>query len=315
MRILIAAIFILVLVAFPFIVSSSYLIDLAVVIFLYSALALSWDIIARTGLLSLAHHAFFGIGAYTSVLICINYGLDPILSMILGGVVASLAAAGIGAITLKLRGLYFAIATLAFAGFMQVVVLQLPELTGGAGGITLQNPLFGGNLIQSYLLAFLIFLATLGVAIYLSKSKYKYSMAVIASNEIVAKTFGINVPRTILKVFMISSFFPGFIGAYYVHYIAYVNPHIGFDTAITLAVLAMTIFGGMGTNFGPVIGAAILKIAEEILRISFAYGHMIVYGIILIVVILFFPKGLMGIFSERESLIFSKIEAIKKLMK
>jgi len=160
------------------------------------------------------------------------------------------------------------------------------------------DALFAGNIVLCYFLAFTILLVTIFTSIYFFRSKFRYSTTAIATNETVAKSFGINVSRTILVVFTISSFFPGFIGAYYAHYIAFINPHIGFDVAITLAVLTMTIFGGMGTTFGPIIGATILKFIEEILRTNFVYGHMIVYGIILVVVILYLPKGLLGFLSK-----------------
>ncbi len=285
------------LMAFPFVFTSTYYLDLLVVIFVYASLALSWDILARTGQISFAHHAFFGIGAYVSVMLYLS-GFDPLIGIIAGGLASGMAAFCLGLVTLRLRGMYFAIATLAFAGFMHIAILQLSDYTGGAGGITLDEPIFGGNMYAAYLLALAIAAVTVVTSILLNRSRLYYAMKVMASNEVVARTVGINVTKTILLIFTISSVFPGMAGAFYVHYIAFVNPEIAFNVGITLAVLAMAVFGGMGTTFGPVLGAAILRIMEEQLRVTITYGHMIVYGLILIAVIVLFPSGLMGLWKK-----------------
>ncbi|WP_202318461.1 branched-chain amino acid ABC transporter permease [Archaeoglobus neptunius] len=285
------------LLVFPFILTSTYYLDLLVLIFIYASLALSWDILARTGQISFAHHAFFGIGAYVSVLLYMK-GFDPLIGIIAGGLSSGMAAFCLGLATLRLRGMYFAIATLAFAGFMHIAILQLSDYTGGAGGITLDEPIFGGNMYAAYILALTIAIVTVVTSALLNRSRLYYAMKVMASNEIVARTVGINVTKTILLIFTISSIFPGLMGAFYVHYIAFVNPEIAFNVGIALAVLAMAVFGGMGTTFGPVLGAAILRVMEEQLRVTITYGHMIVYGLILIAVIVLFPSGLMGLWDR-----------------
>jgi len=299
-NIITSAVIIGILLILPPLLPSTYYLDLLVVIFIYASLALSWDILARTGQLSFAHHAFFGIGAYVSVLLYLK-GFDPLIGIVAGGVASGITAFGLGVATLRLRGMYFAIATLAFAGFMHISILQLSDLTGGAGGITLDEPIFGGDLYAAYLLALVIALLSIFTSVILNRSRIYYAMKVMSSNETVAKTVGINVTKTILLIFTVSSIFPGLAGAFYAHYIAFVNPEIAFNVGIALAVLAMTVFGGMGTTMGPVLGAAILKIVEEQLRVTITYGHMIIYGLILIAVIVLFPQGLMGLWGRLKS--------------
>ncbi|HAE62138.1 branched-chain amino acid ABC transporter permease [Archaeoglobus sp.] len=308
----ISILFFVFFIVLPLFLSSTYYLDLLIVIFLYASLALSWDILARTGQISFAHHAFFGIGAYVSVLLYLK-GVNPLVGMVAGGFASAMAAFLLGLATLRLRGMYFAIATLAFAGFIHIAVLQLSDYTGGAGGITLDEPLFGGNIYAAYSLALLICLVTITTSLLLERSRLYYAMKVIANNETVAKTIGINVTKTILLIFTLSSIFPGVIGAYYVHYIAFVNPEIAFNVGIALAVLAMGVFGGMGTTFGPVLGAAILRIVEEQLRVTITYGHMIVYGIILIAVILLFPTGLLGLWEKVRRRVSSSFEGITQI--
>lgn len=183
----ISILFFVFFIVLPLFLSSTYYLDLLIVIFLYASLALSWDILARTGQISFAHHAFFGIGAYVSVLLYLK-GVNPLVGMVAGGFASAMAAFLLGLATLRLRGMYFAIATLAFAGFIHIAVLQLSDYTGGAGGITLDEPLFGGNIYAAYSLALLICLVTITTSLLLERSRLYYAMKVIANNETVAKT-------------------------------------------------------------------------------------------------------------------------------
>lgn len=270
-----------------------YLLHIIILILMSAVMALSWDLLVRTGQLSLAHAGFFGLGAYASALTIDLLGAGWWVSFLAAGLVGGMAALGLGLITLRLHGMYFAIATLAFAEVLRTLVLQA-QFTGGAVGITLPA-IFGGSRMAAYYLVMAIFLLCLLVSIMLQRSRWGLAFQAIRARQAVAEALGIDTVKTKLAAFVISSVFPSLMGAFYIHYVTYIIPYEAFSLNISVSVLVMSVFGGIYSTAGPVIGAVVLKMLEEYLKSVIVYGYTVIYGLILAMVILFMPNGLLGV--------------------
>ena len=276
-------------------------------------LALSWDILARTGQLSLAHAAFYGAGAYTTAVMVKLADWPLWLGIPAGGIVAVLLALLLGSVTLRLRGIYFAIATLAFTEVLKAVVRQLPTaVAGGAAGINV-SPLFRPTFVpgemerweiaylrnESYFLVYAgILLLSIVVSIVMQRSRVRHAATAIRTNEEVAAVMGVHAPRFKLLAFALSSFLVGILGAVAAHRIGSVIPEGTFAIGTTVFALVTPIFGGLYTTVGPILGAAALAGIEETLRRVFADGYLIGYGLVLILSIMFMPKGLVGLWDR-----------------
>lgn len=280
-------------VLFPFI-SGEYYLHVAIQALMFAVLALSWDVAARAELVSFAHAGFFGLGAYVSALSFLKLGLPLPLCFLAAVLVAAGAALMLGYLTLPLTGIHFAIATLAFTQTLQVVALRLPGLTGGAMGITVPS-LFGGARLFSYFLIFALLLVLTGISLYLERSPFRLAFTAMRTSERVAAVLGVNVVRYRLLVFLVSAIFAALAGAFYVHYTSTTIPYEAFSLHIGVASLVMPVFGGLYSTAGPLLGAVVLYGGEEFLRTAISYGYMVVYGLILIVVILFLPRGILGV--------------------
>ncbi|MCL6610193.1 MAG: branched-chain amino acid ABC transporter permease [Peptococcaceae bacterium] len=270
-----------------------YLLHILILVLMSAVMALSWDLLVRTGQLSLAHAGFFGLGAYASALSCNLLGASWWMSFIAAGMAGGAAALALGIITLRLHGMYFAIATLAFAEVLRTVTLQA-KFTGGAVGVTLPA-IFGGNRVEAYYLVAVIFVLCLAVSLGLQKSRWGLAFQAIRARQAVAEVIGIDTVKTKLAAFVISSVFPSLMGAFYIHYVTYIIPYEAFSLNTSVSALVMSVFGGIYTTAGPVIGAVVLKILEEYLKSAIVYGYTVIYGLILALVILFMPNGLLGV--------------------
>jgi branched-chain amino acid transport system permease protein len=208
-----------------------------------------------------------------------------------------LIAFALGIVTLRLKGLYFAIATLAFTLVMQTVVTQLDGITNGTAGITL--PVFFG---QNDYAIFYFFVFFAGIVIFLSeyiqRSKYNYSFTAIRSNEEVAKVVGIDVVKDKVLIFTVSSGIVALLGMFYAYTSNFIDPGSTFDLEIGVMGLAIAVLGGLYTTIGPLIGAIILVILQEILSNIVDTGYMLVYGLVIILVILYVPKGVVGLWKK-----------------
>jgi branched-chain amino acid transport system permease protein len=287
----------LIIFIYPHIITSSYLIHISIIVFTFAILSLSFDILARTGQVSVGHAALFGIGAYSAVLFFNDFGIPNIFSIILGGFVTSIISIFLGLVTLRMKGIYFSIATLCFAEALKVFALIARPFTGGAIGISVE-PLFNGNIIFSYYFILLILIVSILIAYKIDRSKLKFAFAAIRENEILANVSGINPTKFKIFSFAISAFFAGLAGGFYAFYITYIIPYEIFSISISVECLVMPIFGGLYSIEGPILGAIILKSSEEFLRTALPYGHMVVYGIILVISVLFMPTGLIGLLKK-----------------
>ena len=273
-----------------------YLMLLANVMLMFMALALSWDVVARTGQLSLAHAAFFGIGAYTVALGHKYLGLHPLVGLAAAAAVGTAVATGLGVVTLRLHGIYFAIATLAFGEVLRTVAFQLPDITGGPIGISMP-PLFGGDRVASYYYAGAIFLLALALSLGVRYTRAHYAVTAIRTNERVAAAMGVPVVRVKVLAFVASSLVATLAGAFYMPFITHTDPHDAFEVSRSVAALVFPIFGGIYTTVGPVIGTFVLRAFEEYLRVTppWKEGYQVVYGAVIVLAVLFMPRGLLGL--------------------
>jgi branched-chain amino acid transport system permease protein len=278
--------------------ADSYFLHLTVAIFLALILSSSWDILARTGQVSVGQAGLFGIGAYTAALLYKWVHLSPVLGMLAGAIISAIVAAPLGYLTLRLRGIYFSITTIAFAEALSVIWLMTPDFTGGAMGLS-TPPLFGGNRQQAYYLILALLALVILVVWLIQSTRLNFAFTAIRENEEVANVMGINPTRYKVLAFMISAFFTGFAGGFYSHYNTYIIPYEVFGLGISIACLVMPIFGGLYTIAGPIIGTIVIKAVEEYLRVTISYGHQIAYGLILVLVVLFMPEGLVGVWRRK----------------
>jgi len=270
--------------------STGYILAFSIIIFTYIGLAVSWNILSGyTGYVSLGHGAFFGLGAYTNAILMNKYGITPYFGMIIGGIMALIAAIALGSFSLRVRGAYFAIVTLALSEILRTFFINLAWLTGGAEGITV-TPLH--NLKIGFYLMFIITALAFLTSYKIVNSKFGLSLIAIRENEDAAESLGLNTFRYKLMAFATSAFFPGVIGGFFVWYNSYIDPTSVFTLIISFNMVIYAFFGGAGTLLGPVVGATTLGLISETLWAKFPYFHLILYGLILIFMVLFMPGGL-----------------------
>jgi branched-chain amino acid transport system permease protein len=273
---------------------SLYMVILITSILMFVILTVSWVMFSGpTNYMSLAAAAFFGIGIYASAVLLPNTGpVLPMLAVVLiGGLASSLVALGVGALTLRLRGIYFAIFTFGLV----ILILELGNwwehsVSHIRGRFVM---LVDNDVIFYYMLA--IFVVLMLTTYFIKRSKFGLALQSIGENEEAAAHRGINV--TLLKVitFAISAFFMGAAGATWATKLTYVDPYVAFSVLYSFLPVLMAIFGGMGQLYGPVIGAAIFAYLQETLQTKFPYIYMLTFGIVLIVAILYLPDGLVGL--------------------
>jgi branched-chain amino acid transport system permease protein len=293
----------------PLVVTSRFAIDIFIRIALFAFIGVAWNLMGGYAKqLSLGHAAYFGLGAYTSTILEIRYGISPWLGMIAGGVVAMLASLPIGALCFRLRGPYFAIATIATAQVLMLLFLKFRDFAWGAEGTTIPN--FGDAPLMMqfdekssyYYLA--LGLLALGVAITyrIEHSWMGYYLVAIGEDEDAAQAIGVNAPRVKRDIYMISAFLTALAGTFYVQYIYFIDPATAFSFNISVEAALVSIVGGIGTLWGPVVGTVLLETASALLQSwlgSSAGGvQLTIYSLILIAVILWRPSGLLGLFED-----------------
>lgn len=241
------------------------------------------------GQLVLGHAGFMAVGAYTAALITLNAGITGgvgfFLSLLAGGVAAAIAGVIIGIPALRLRGDYLAIITLGFGEIIRVIINSM-TITGGAGGL---NGIPG---LTTYSWAFLLMIVTVFVMCTFIRSKHGRAVISIREDEIAAEASGINTTYFKMFAFVLAAFFAGVAGGLYAHHIGSLLP-AKFNFNYSIEILIMVVLGGMGSITGSIIAAVVLTILPEALR-EFASYRMLVYSILLIVMMLFRPKGLLG---------------------
>jgi len=269
---------------------SSYNVILLAAILMYIVLTVSWAFFSGpTGYISLATAAFFGVGLYTTAVL--GKALPLLAVVAAGGLVSFVLALLVGAITLRLRGIYFAIFTFGLVELIKHILLFWEiTVTGTRGRFVV---LVGNTTI--YYVVFGILVLLMLTVYFVRRSKFGLAMQSIGDNEDAAAHMGVNVTLVKVITFAVSAFFIGAVGAIMATRWTYIDPYVAFNPLFSFLPVLMAIFGGMGQLYGPVIGAAIFAYLEELLLTKFPYYYMLIFGIILVVVILYLPDGLIGL--------------------
>lgn len=271
-----------------------YLIHVTSSIMIFMCLALSWDMMLRTGQLSFGTAGFFGLGAYAAIIAVDDFSISPVVSIFIGAIFAALIALGLGVAVLRLREMYFAITTLALTSVFMVLARNLSNLTGGAAGKILFHAIFDGDPKKIYWLILSFAIVVIILSEVFERTRIKYAISSIRNDELVAKSCGINIFKYLLFVFIITSAIQGAAGAIYAQQYAFVEPESTFSSNFLLLPIAMALVGGIYSTPGPIVGAIVLGFASEYLKLLMPYGHLIIYGIIIILTIIFLRKGVYG---------------------
>lgn len=261
-------------------------------------IAVSWNMMANAGLISLGHSGFWGLGAYTAALLAnaihMPFWLTVVPAMLLGGGFGALLAY----ITGRLRGLYFAISTLAMAEALRVVALMVPKLTGGAEGLFVFDAIRPGRATMTSF-ALCLAVATVAISYFLSKSRFQYALRAMRDSETAVQMLGVNPARFRIGVTALSGAIASCAGVISVWYTGYLDPGAAFDLKITISAQIAPLFGGLYAVSGPVIGAATIMTLSELTRVYFGYSAgvgLLVYGAILVTGVLFMPSGVVGLY-------------------
>jgi len=268
-------------------------------IMIFLSLALSWDMMLRTGQLSFGIAGFFGLGAYASIIAVDDFSVDPLLSILVAAIFAALVALALGWIVLRLREIYFAITTLALSSVFMIFARNLSDLTGGSAGKVLYESIFKGDSIKIYWLVLSVALTVILVSELFQRTRIRFAINAIRDDEIAAKCSGVNIFKYLLFVFVLTSAIQGAVGALYAQQYAFVEPESTFSANFLLLPMSMALVGGIYSTLGPIIGAVVLGLASEYLKLVMPYGHLIIYGLILIVTIMFLPRGIYGTIANR----------------
>jgi branched-chain amino acid transport system permease protein len=276
----------------------AYPVRLATVIFMWAALAGAWNLLAGyAGSVDLGPVVHYGVGGFATAALMLKAGLPFVVSAVLAGVVAMAIAYAVGTPTLRLRGAYFAIGTLALAESAKQLALAWDRLipfplTGGSAGVSL--PLASGYVLFYYVMLVLMTGVTTA-ALWLQRSKFGYGLRAVGENDRLAEASGVNIHRLRRRLYVGSAFVIAVTGGTAGYWLSYINAMESFSAAVTFQMVVMTLLGGLGTPFGPVLGAAFLTLVSEYLGTRLVYYYLIVIGGIIVAISLFAPSGLSGL--------------------
>lgn len=272
--------------------ASRFTVFILYLLFLNIALAQSWNLVGGyTGLISLGHAAFFGIGAYSAAIFMSRLNMPFMAAILAGGILAALFALIISFPTFRFHGIYFAIGTLILAEALRIWMINW-EFTGGAQGV--RFPLSRiPSLNEFYYLMLAAMAITTAVLVIILRQKLGLGLRAIRDNEDSAQNMGISIFRTKLFSFAISAFMAGLIGAIHATRLSVIEPYSIFGVGWTIAMINIVIIGGMGTIVGPIVGAIFITFLGEALA-EFYTIHLMITGFIFILVIRFMPEGIWG---------------------
>lgn len=294
-----AGIFFLLALLVPLVVQSDYTLQILFRVFLFAALGLAWNLVGGyTGQLSLGHAAYFGVGAYSLALFS-KAGVSPWVSVLLGMVLAVISAAVIGSVSFRLRGPYFALCTIAFAEVLRLTAKNLPNLTGGDVGA--QVPLLFPHSTSKafYISGVLLTVIACALTAWIERSRFGYYLLAIREDEDAASAVGVNTSRYKLWILLISAALTAIGGALYASLFLFIVPDqvLAMEISTEIAIVAM--LGGAGTLIGPLVGSITLETAAELFKNLFKEAHLLIYGVLIVVVVLFLPEGIVGTIANK----------------
>jgi branched-chain amino acid transport system permease protein len=279
-----------------------FYVHLAVLVCLNVVIVSGLSMLSRTGQLSFCHAAFMGMGAYTSVLAATRLGLPFPVSVAMGVAAAALVAFILGAVILRLRGVYFVLITFAFGELFRLALLEAGDWTGGANGISgIPAAAVLGFAFDTkksfYCLAAALAAASVSMLAILFKTPKGHSLNAVGDNPQLAEASGLSVRKTQLFAFTLGSAFAAVGGAFLAHYVGYVSPE-SFATHVSVGVIIMLVVGGRNSVYGPLIGALVMTPLPELFR-GAVQTQNIFYGVTLILILRFLPEGLAGLIQSR----------------
>jgi branched-chain amino acid transport system permease protein len=293
--------------ALPLFVRSATYLHILILVYFYAYLTTSWNLVGGfAGVLPLGHSAFVGIGAYTSTVLSLQYGISPWIGMLAGGGLATVAGVLIGLPTFKMRGAYFALATIAVAEGIRVIVenvdnlgpfrlngprgLQIPPLDTG-----LSTFMFAEKEPYYYIILIML-MAVLGLTYWISRSKLGYALNAGGEEPEAAMALGVNVARAKLVAMAVSSFLTALAGTFYAQLTLYIHPKSVMSLDLSFEIAFIALIGGRGSIAGPVLGALLLRPVSDFSRIYFGAAlpglHLVIFGTVLVLVMIFQPRGL-----------------------
>jgi len=290
----------------PVIMGTPFWTNLFVLLFVFSALSVAWNIVGGyAGQLSLGHAVFYGIGGYTATLLTQNFGISPWFGMLAGAVISGAVAILISYPTLRLRGPFFALATIAILEVVRLLVIHEESWTGGSSGISL--PLNIGwtwivfrEKVNYVIIAFGLFLLVTWASWYIRKSRIGHYLIAIREREDAALAVGIHTVRMKIIAAVVSAMLTSIIGTFHITYLTFVDPSSAFSLELSIQVAMFALIGGLGTVAGPIAGTFLVLPIAELARgwlSSVGNGmHGLIYGLILVAVVLTIPRGLAGAF-------------------
>lgn len=282
-------------------------IDVMVFVGIYSILTIALCLLmGYAGQISLGHASFFGLGAYVSGVITTKYGVNPWLCILMGMAVSAIVAFVVGAPSLKLRGHYLAMATLAFCIIITIVFNENVEWTGGPDGLAfipgisvMGYPI--DSVAKYYYLVWCFVLVTLLLSLNIIRSRVGRALRSIHGSELAASAMGVNVSKYKISVFVFSAVLASVAGSLYAHYLNFINP-ASFDLFVSIKLLIMIILGGMHSLWGAIVGAVLITFLNYEWLHYFEEAEGMIYGLIILVIIIFLPGGLVSIPGKVKSL-------------
>ena len=298
------ALFFAVLASTPLWMHDGYVLQLIFRVVVFAVLGMAWNFVGGyAGQLSLGHVAYFGIGAYAMSLSVEKIGWNPWLGVVLGAVLAALAALLIGSITFRLRGPYFALSTIAAAEIIRVLVQNQDEFTHGAVGANAPLLFKAPDLDAKFFLGAIPLLgAAFALSTWLHDSRFGYRLRAIRENENTAMAVGVNPARDKLLALLPSAMFTALAGSIYASYFSFVGPDTVLNIEISVQAALIAMLGGAATVWGPILGSIVLTLTAEFFKTYFEHTHLVVYGLLLVVVVIFLPGGVVSLFTRRWSL-------------
>ncbi|MBQ9031775.1 MAG: branched-chain amino acid ABC transporter permease [Parasporobacterium sp.] len=321
-NIIILVIFLAVFSLLPLVMTQNYLTSMMVQCFLFAAMGVAWNLIGGyADRVSIGHSAFLAVGAYTSYIMYLDFGISPLIGMFVGMIIAGVLAYLIGSLCLGLRGTFFTLSTIAFAEIFKNILLHFREVTNGSYGLILtysgDDPvnLQFGTKTPIYYISLVLLAAIVLFNIFFEKSKTGYCLKAIGEDEDAIRSLGFNTRNVKLRTFIISAMLTSLIGTIYGFYLAYIMPTSIASTPVSIKIIVVAVIGGAGLLWGPVLGAFIIIPLTELVNAtlgSISGANTMIYGLVLILIILFRPKGVLSLFIEG-GWVNKKIKSLRKI--
>ncbi len=303
-------IILLVILVLPFIKADINFQHMLIIFLIFAGLGEAWNLITGfAGQTSFGHAAFFGIGAYTSTILFYKFNISPWVGMLVGVAVSTLVAAFVSYPCFKLKGHYFAIATMAIAEITKQLFISWDYVEGATGIMipivdeSLASMQFHTSKIPYFIIAYCLFVISILIANYIEKNRMGFYLKAIRESNEAAESIGINTTVYKLYAMMVSAALSAAFGTLYAQYILYIDPFMLFSLDISMKIVLLTVLGGLGNIYGPIIGAAILIPLSEYTRIFFGGTgkgiDLIIFGALIVVVACFEPRGILGAFKKK----------------